>query len=208
MRKLLTTTLTIMLAITSTAIATPVEAMSLDMPAFLHMQANIIEADEEYSQIMVRGAVGGETVMLNISSQTFVVDALTGQNTTLAKRIGDKVDVYYSSANTHSYLQTGDALAVLVNIPPGYLPPWFHIADRIAIDDNEDLRVLVDNDGVVIKISGDTNTTTSLTTSTGQETASSQLTEGSPLLMWYETVALSYPAQATASRVVLLIHED
>ena len=85
--------------------------------------------------------------------------------------------------------------------PYGNDMPWFHIVDRVAVD-NDNLRVMVDS-GAVITISG----IVPVTTSEGQSVDRSQITEGSKLLVWHEALPPSYPAQATASRVVLFARD-
>jgi len=95
-----------------------------------------------------------------------------------------------------------DVSAVFVNIPQEHMSPWFHIVDRIATD-NGDLRVMVDG-GAIITISGDPDVTMPITTPAGQSVDRSEIKEGSKLLMWHEALPPSYPAQATATRVVVL----
>jgi len=97
------------------------------------------------------------------------------------------------------------ALLVLLVMTAAIIPvealetqPWFHIVDRVAVD-NGDLRVMVDS-GVVITISG----AVTVTTSKGQDVDHSQIQEGSKLLVWYPAMVSEYPQQAVAERVVLL----
>ena len=85
--------------------------------------------------------------------------------------------------------------------PHGNDMPWFHIVDRVAVD-NDNLQIMVDS-GAVITISE----VVPITTSAGQDADLSQIKEGSKLLMWHEALPPSYPAQAAASRVLVLTQD-
>ena len=120
------------------AIAMPVAANAALLPdeqGFARMRANIVDVDEHGGRVTVRPLIGGrplaggQLVTLYINDETFVVDAVSGMNTSLDERENDLVSVYHSSEVTISERTVADALVIIVNIPPGYTPPTFHIVD-------------------------------------------------------------------------------
>ena len=206
MRKLIASALLMTLIMSATS---PVCAMPLieesGEPLYERIQAYVMNVNEINDQVMVRRVADNQIILLNIGDETFVVDAVNGLNTTLEERLNNLVEIYHSPAMSHSDPPVTNALALLINIPEDYTLPRFHIAERIA-SYNGGLRVSVDNGGLIVTLSGDGDVTAPLMTSTGQSVDLSKVREGSKLLLWYEAVALSHPAQTTATRAVLLIH--
>ena len=176
-------------------------------PLFINVQASIMEVNETYNQVTVRTVRDNDIIILNISDDTFVVDSVNGLNTDLNERLNNVVEVYHSPIMSRSNPPVTNALALIINIPADYLPPRFHIVERIASHDG-DLRVSVDNGGMIVTLSGEGDITAPLTTSTGASADLSKIREGSKLMLWYMAVATSHPAQTTATRAVLLTHEN
>ncbi|MCL2618417.1 MAG: copper amine oxidase N-terminal domain-containing protein [Defluviitaleaceae bacterium] len=171
-------------------------------PQYVRKPATIIHVDEVSNKIKVRGD-DNSIILLNISGETFVVDGVSGLNASLSERVNNTVHVYHSPTMSHNDPPETDALVVMLNIPQEYTPPRFHIVGAAATN-NGDMKLRVDNGGLVVHLSADTGVTAPLTTSKGQEAELSQVREDSRLLLWYEAVAMSYPAQTTATRAVLL----
>ena len=207
MKRLIAHVLTMALIMSA---ALPVGAMPLleepGQPLYERMQAYVMNVNEINNQVMVRRVADNKIIILNMGDETFVVDAVNGLNTTLDERVNNLAEVYHSPVMTRSDPPITNALALLINIPEDYTLPHFHVAERIA-SDNGGLRVSVDNGGLIVTLSGDSDVTAPLMTSTGQSAELSKIREGSKLLLWYVTVAMSHPAQTTATRAVLLVHD-
>ncbi|MCL2852401.1 MAG: copper amine oxidase N-terminal domain-containing protein [Defluviitaleaceae bacterium] len=194
------------------AIAAPLVVKAAPLPAepaFVRMQASIVDLDDDGSQMTVRSAAGGQVVILNVNDNTFVVDAVSGMNTSLAERVNDAVSVYLSSATTHSEPPIADALAVIVNIPAGYTPPTFHIADHRPVTGGggwlDTGRLELDNGEGFAWMLISPRVTEPIRMSTGIVASVSAVEEGSKILIWWHT---DYDARNinTVRRMVVLTH--
>jgi len=184
-------------------------ALLLDEPVelqFDRINVNIVSVNERNGQVTVRTVADERTIILNVSDETFVVDSVNGLNTTIEERVNNQAEVYHSPVMTRSDPPITNAIAMVINIPDDYTPPRFHIVERIA-SYNGDLRVSVDSGGLIVTLSEDSDVTAPLMTSTGKSAGYSQIREDSKLLLWYTIVAMSHPAQTTATRAVLLVRE-
>ncbi|MCL2617356.1 MAG: copper amine oxidase N-terminal domain-containing protein [Defluviitaleaceae bacterium] len=101
----------------------------INEPAVLRTQANIVDVDESGGRVTVRQAVGGRVVELNITDDTFIVDAISGMNTKLDERENNAVLVYRKAAATFSEPLVSDAVVIVVNVLPEYTLPTRHVVD-------------------------------------------------------------------------------
>lgn len=175
------------------------------MEAFIYLPGQITETSNE--SIHVRSSIDESIVVVNITAETFVVDAISGLNTTIAERTGDIVSVYHSPVMTRSYPPITNAFAVITSIPADFHAPRYTIVEDVEEYDG-DTRIITDRGGLIITISHDTQLTEEVITSRGEAFDKANIREGDRLLLYYVAVLMSHPAQATARKAVYLEHGE
>ena len=149
----------------------------------------------EYDRLTVDGTI------LLIGPETVIVDATTGQPGSIADRTTDRVKVYHSAIQTRSYPPLTPALVVAINLPEYAMGPHLHVIEEIYEVDDNTVRLTVDGGGLHLTINEETPLNPHLTR---QWIGIEHLQVGDTLLFWYEAVAMSFPGQATPSRVLWL----
>ena len=198
--------------------AVPVSAMLIDidngadvagteedsvMEAFIYLPGEVVEASD--SAIHVRSALDDGITIVNITSETFVVDAISGLNTSIAQRTGDVVAVYHSPIMTRSYPPITNAFAIVTSIPADFQAPRYTIVEQVQEEDG-DIRIITDNGALIITLSADASVTQEVITSRGAQFTKGDIAEGDRMLLYYVAVLMSHPAQATARKAVRLEH--
>lgn len=175
------------------------------MEAFVYLPGEILEEDN--GTIRVRSSIDEAVVVVNITDETFVIDAISGLNTNIAERTGNIVSIFHSPIMTRSYPPITNAFAVITGIPEDFTAPRYTIVEDVEAY-NGDIRIISDNGGLIITISSDTNVTEPMITSRGAAFEKANISEGDRLLLYYVAVLMSHPAQATARKAVLLEHGE
>ncbi|MGI6153568.1 MAG: hypothetical protein ACOYJB_07040 [Christensenellaceae bacterium] len=165
---------------------------------------DITMTDDDEGQIHVVGdAIDGTItdVVAIITDDTEAIDAQTGLEADLrALNVGDTVTIYVSAAMTRSQPPQAQALAVITNLPAGGLGiPKYIVVQELTKNDDGSIAVLNQNKDVIVTIPADL----AITEMDGEAESINEIEIGDDLFAWYDAVALSYPAQATAERVVL-----
>ena len=151
-------------------------------------QASFPTASEVYIEDDSTIKLDGET--FNITAQTPIIDAETGQAASLADANG----------KTKAYIYDGTVKVVLVNVKQGTTPPQFGIVEKV--DRTADyVTVTVRGGSLLVTIPQDSYIQPFLTRNI---VTTYDIHEGSHLLMWYPMVTASYPGLATAQRTVIL----
>jgi len=141
----------------------------------------------------------GSTIILNITDETYVVDSVTGKPVSFKDRVGEYVAAYHSPVTTRSMPPISNAVLIMVNIPQDYMLPHYARVESVT---KKDKAVIVVIDGASLRVI--INEDTPVTDSAGNAVSTDDIAAGTDLLLWYPFVALSWPAQATATKVVVL----
>ena len=132
-------------------------------------------------------------IVLNIQDSTHILDAQEGTPIPFKDlKKGDAITAYYDPAVTRSMPPQGNAIALIVGTPyKGGVGMYMKVGN---LADNKDgsIRVLCSNSDRLVTITPDVFA------------QPSAIKEGSELIVWYEMMTMSIPAQATATKVALL----
>jgi|GEM_PF-2930500 len=150
--------------------------------------------------ITVRDNNTGDTLVLNYSRQTYILDAGTGAAASLADRQNDNIIAYYGAALASSMPPQGSALAIFVNATDELVTPHYAVAEAVDQSDSE-TDVTTGNGSQIVVV---TDNTQMLPYLTRNMVYRDQIQAGTVLAMWYGITTLSYPGVAQASRAVVL----
>jgi hypothetical protein len=142
-----------------------------------------------------------EIVILHISPSTYVANAETGQPISITDRKSDSVVVYYGPIETRSLPPQSNAVAVISDVKEGSNPPVFATVEDLNSIDDGGVKVLSDGGSVWVTIGKDTPISPFRTRNI---VTTDDIDKGTDLLLWYNQVAMSFPAQATATKAVIL----
>lgn len=140
-----------------------------------------------------------QKLVINVNEDTLILDAVTGQSRTFSDiQQGETLYAWVGPAMTKSLPPITTARLLLCGLPADAAAPTYAEVQSV-IQTEEGVDVCV-TDQVVLHLSGETE----LLAAPGSETVSlADIVPGTRLLSWYETVALSFPAQAVPTRVMI-----
>ena len=186
----------------TSAADTPAAAPVEEIPYSIGVKATvtgITTTEDGYTSIEVKRE-DGETIILNLSDETILVDNQAGTAVGLDSiKEGDTIYAYHSMMMTMSIPGQTPALAILTNLGET-VPAKLHMPEQVRYLDNK-VTALCDNGSIVLSTSDETAFTPYRTR---QIVAAQDVRLGHAFLAWYDVVAESYPAQATATRVMIL----
>lgn len=182
-------------AVAAEPAAEPVEPM----PYSIGVSGVIEEISDEQITLSYQDEQGNaQTIILNISAQTPCLDNETGSAVALhTLKAGDAVYAYHSPVTTRSLPPQSAAFAILTNVSG--TPAHLHFIEQA--DAENGFRFLSDHGSIWVRVTDETELLPYLQRLLVKTDA---LTPGTLVLAWYDFVALSYPGQTTASRVVYL----
>ncbi len=144
-------------------------------------------------QVRVLGEGAYNEIVLNIQDSTYILNAQDGTPIPFKNlKKGDTITAYYSPRVTRSIPPQGNGIALIVGTPKtGGTGMYMKVA---KLEENKDgsIKVLCTNSDRLVTISPDRFAQTT------------DIKEGSELIVWYDMMTMSIPAQATATKVVLL----
>ncbi len=149
--------------------------------------------------ILVKSGAG-VSLVLNITDDTLILNAVTGEPMQLKDRIGDSLVAYYGPAETKSMPAQSNAVVLLLSLPQDYAPPKLAIAEAVETT-TDGMKVTFDNGNTIATIAKATPVTAY---KTGKAIPLDTIAVGTKALLWYDIVALSQPAQAVPTKVVVL----
>lgn len=181
---------------------TPAAAPAEEIPYSVGVKATvtgITTTEDGYTSIEVKPE-DGETIVLNLSDETILVDNQTGTAVGLDSiKEGNTIYAYHDMMMTMSIPAQTPALVILTNLGET-APAKLHMPEQVRYLDNK-VTALCDNGSIVLSTSDETVFTPYRTR---QIVAAQDVRLGHAFLAWYDVVAESYPAQATAARVMIL----
>jgi len=163
----------------------------------LEIYGTIIEETE--TSITVKDPLTESTVILNVSKDTYIVDAVTGIAATIKDRTGDRIAAFYGPATTMSIPAQSNAVAIAVNLPENNFSPKFVIVEAVNKVDNT-LKITTNNGSLIITIDSENPIAPYLTRNI---VTLGHIEVGTELMVWYNMVAMSFPGQTTSERTVV-----
>lgn len=178
-------------------------------PSMISAKVQILEVGTASLLIKEVLAQGSESVAqeirLNLSEKTTCLDSKTGLASDIASiKQGDIVYATYSSAMTRSLPPQAACYSLVVNFDDSAAPAHFLVAEQVTKNDNGSVTVLAGKGSVVVTIGKETPVAPYKTRNIVKNT---DITVGTNFYAWYDQMALSYPAQAGATKVVTLPEE-
>lgn len=141
-----------------------------------------------------------QKIILNITEDTIILDAVTGQTKKLADvKAHESLYAYASPVMTRSIPPQSAAVLVLCNIPADYRVPTYAEIQSISTKEDGTVSALMTGD-IVLHMNKDTVLTPYLTKN---NLTPADLQPGMKLLSWYSFAAMSMPAQATPTKVLV-----
>ena len=150
--------------------------------------------------IDVKDASDDSIIVLNMAAKPYVVDCVTGTPWALGDRKDDKIIAWYGPVTTRSFPPQSNPILILVNIPEDFMPPQYGRVEAIEKENNL-VKVTVQSGSLIVTIERDTPISPYLTRNI---VTIDDIDIGTDLLMWYPFAAMSFPAQATAQKTVIL----
>lgn len=155
--------------------------------------------DGEYKSVLVEdSSQKNSQVSLNVDDKTVIIKADGTPIEFKDLKAGDKINITHSLAMTFSLPPQTYSYAIVVNneqiTPPKYI-------NTVNVSGNNDTATVESADGTIIKI----DKTTKLTELVGaKDIKTSDLQAGNPMFVWYDVITASIPAQAMATKVMVL----
>ena len=139
-------------------------------------------------------------VILHISSSTYVLDALTGETTSLDMRTGDRVAAFYGPRASRSAPLQSNAVAIVINLPEGRFSPNLGVVYEVGeagegvgvLLDGGPYNVLMDDESIVLSYPD------------GIETGTQSIRLGSMVMFWFDLVEQVAPPRAYADFAVIV----
>ncbi|MDF2859573.1 MAG: hypothetical protein K0Q87_5424 [Neobacillus sp.] len=198
MKKLLSTILAITMMLSISIVLAQEKGIISVKPIIERAVHNVLSTKGEIKeinkgQVRVLGEGTYSEIVLNIQDSTYILDAQDAiKNPFNELEKGDTITAYYGPGVTRSIPPQGNAIALIVGTPEtGSAGMYMKVA---KVEENKDgsLKVLCTNSDRLVTIRPNIF---------AQPT---DIKEGSELIVWYEMMTMSIPAQATATKVVLL----
>lgn len=140
-------------------------------------------------------------VILHVSQETWIVDSVSGLPLSLADiKAGDQIIAYHSPVMTSSLPPQTTAKVLLVNPPQDKGAGTYVKVAQLTRREDGSIRVLNDNGDLVLTILPETPISPFKTKNV---VTIDDIEVGSEMIAYFDVMALSYPAQAGAERVVL-----
>ena len=139
-------------------------------------------------------------IVVNLSEETIFLDAVSGARRTAADlKEGQVLYAYVSSMMTRSLPPQAAGRLVLCNLPSDFSAPHYAQVRKVETGEDGGIDVLTSDD-VILHLNRETKLLSSVP---GATVSLADLKPGSMVLSWYQVVALSMPAQAAPTQVML-----
>lgn len=181
----------------------PVVREDVPVSSVLQMYGNIVNIQKDGQTLLmeVKPSDGSDTIIFIIGEGTYILDADTGLPMELEQRTGDLVSVYYGPAMTMSIPAQSLATAVFGNIKEdGKIPLYAEVESLEKLADGG-VQITTDSGSRLVRLGKDMPITPYLTKNI---VTLDDIRVGSQLVLWYDVMTLSLPAQANADKAILL----
>lgn len=185
------------LADVATAVVEPVKTLGV-----VQMYGEIVSINKDGQTLAVEvQPAEGDSMIFYVDESTYVLDAENALPMDLEKRTNDMVSVYYGPAVTMSIPAKSHATVIFGNAKEELDFPRYAAVEAVEKLDNGDIRVTTDDGSRIVTLGKDMPISPYLTKNI---VTLDNVKKGSQLVLWYDVMTLSMPAQATAQKAVLL----
>lgn len=140
-------------------------------------------------------------IIIKINEDTVIVDAVTGEAKTFADiKEGEQLYAWVSPVMTRSMPPQSNAMVVVCNLPADFGSPIYAQVQSINVREDGGVDALMSGD-IILHLKADTEL---LSYKTKDVKILADIKPGTMLLSWYRAVALSLPAQANPTKVMVL----
>ncbi len=158
--------------------------------------------ENDLTMLEVKFADKDDTMIFYVGEETFVVDAMTGLPMDLAGKENTTVSVYYGPAVTMSLPAQSPATAVIGNIDQdAKFPLYAKVEDVRQAANGDGIQITTNNGSRIITLPKDIAISPYLTKNI---VTIDDVVKDAEVLLWYDIMTLSMPAQATADKAILL----
>jgi len=156
--------------------------------------------NEDETILEIKSELDDSSVILNLEAKPYIVDCVTGEPAALKDRTGDRAVAYYGPVETRSLPPRSNPIVIILNVPEDFMPPRYGRAEAVEITDDQAV-VTLDGESLIVTIGRDAPISPYLTKNI---VTIDNIEVSSDLLMWIPFIAMSWPAQATSQKTVLL----
>ena len=166
-------------------------AIERPVNSVLSISGEIKEIKEGRVRVLGQGVF--KEVVLNTQHETYILNAQDGTPIPFKDlKEGDSVTAYYGPALAKSLPPQSNAIALIVGTPEKDSAGMYLKVGEVQENNNGGIRVLCTNGDRLVTITSNVFP------------AFADIKEGSELMVWYDVMTMSIPAQATATKVILL----
>lgn len=181
-------------------VSTPVSAVNEQAPDNLYVWGTVEEIGEH--QIHIQNSSDQyNDVVLNVTDTTIVIDAMTGKKVDFEElEENEKIAAFVSPVMTRSLPPITNAFVIVTNIPEDAGVPKYYRVGEILSNENDELRVLDTNGSLIVTMNKETEL---FAYDSNDSVALNDIVVGKELMVWHGPVALSYPGQTFAQKVMV-----
>lgn len=178
------------------AVAAPLDAVQAD-PQVMRAPGTYITSGKivaiEDGLYIIKGEGSRPQVAAVVDRDTYVVDGRSGKlRLPFALKVGQQVTAYYSANMTRSLPPQSHAMAIVIGAPSEGTVAYFEVAQAAMSADGSYVTLLNANNDLIATVDA------------AACSDFAKIKRGDKLLVWYEVMTMSLPAQCSPIRVVLL----
>ena len=142
---------------------------------------------------IIKGEGSRPQVAAVVDRDTYVVEGKSGKlRLPRALKVGQQVTAYYSANMTRSLPPQSHAMAIVIGASAGGSAAYFEVAQAALSADGSYVTLLNANNDLIATVDA------------AACSDFAKIKRGDKLLVWYDMMTMSLPAQTNAKRVVLL----
>jgi hypothetical protein len=172
--------------------------------AYPRMTGTIKEIDIENSRVLIVNSENEQEILLRITDTTYVVDNTTRKSVALKNlTVGSMVYAWHSPVMTTSMPGQTNAYALVVNVAENKIPGQFFEVEKIE-KTKDGYRLLNQAQDLFVNVPKNTKVAVF---NSNKKVNVSTLKPGTKLLLWYEFVLESYPAQTSTKDLMMFPYD-
>lgn len=178
------------------AVDAPLDAVQAD-PQVMRAPGTYITSGKivaiEDGLYIIKGEGNRPQVAAVVDRDTYVVDGKSGRlRLPMALKVGQRVTAYYSANMTRSLPPQSHAMAIVIGAPAEGSAAYFEVSQAALSADGSYVTLLNANNDLIATVDA------------AACSDFAKIKRGDKLLVWYDVMTMSLPAQTNASKVVLL----
>jgi len=178
------------------AVDAPLDAVQAD-PQVMRAPGTYITSGKivaiEDGLYIIKGEGSRPQVAAVVDRDTYVVDGKNGRlRLPMALKVGQRVTAYYSANMTRSLPPQSHAMAIVIGAPTEGSAAYFEVSQAALSADGSYVTLLNANNDLIATVDA------------AACSDFAKIKRGDKLLVWYDVMTMSLPAQTNASKVVLL----